>query len=329
MPKEIPPPLSLALAFLRATQGWTQAELARAAGTWSQTICDYESGRRRRLSRETLDQLASRMGYTSEDTTLALLFLGGLSPRDPLPNLSPIAPSPAEASRARQIAARVGLAEASRVQALLLEVARARRVEQDRRQAADLWVALRQYPPPRQLKLVEESREFHGWALAELLCEESVCAAADDVVRALQLARMAQRVAALAPAEETWRSQLQGYTWAFIANAQRAGGDLLAAEESCATSWRLWRSGGTVQLNPLGEWRLHDLEASLRRGLRQFAAAQACLDRALAIAPAEVQGRILLNQQYLLEQSGDVEGALAVLERARPLVDASGQSRAA
>ncbi len=54
-------------------------------------------------------------------------------------------------------------------------------------------------------------------------------------------------------------------------------GKLPAAETSFALAWSLWRSAGPAAANPLAEWRLHDLEASLRRDQRAFEAALACV----------------------------------------------------
>ena len=93
------------------------------------------------------------------------------------------------------------------------------------------------------------------------------------------------------------------------------------------TAWRLWRAGQPVPAGLLGEWRLLDLEASLRRDLRQFSVALDLLDRALAHAPTEVKGRILLNKFATLEQAGDTLAALATLQQVTPLVDASGDAR--
>jgi len=46
----------------------------------SQLVCEYEKGHRKTLPRKRVEELVARMGYTPEDVTLALLFLGGLSP---------------------------------------------------------------------------------------------------------------------------------------------------------------------------------------------------------------------------------------------------------
>jgi tetratricopeptide (TPR) repeat protein len=159
--------------------------------------------------------------------------------------------------------------------------------------------------------------------MAEHLCNQSVRAAANDPPAALRLARLALRVAELAPAEEGWKGRLAGYAWAFVANAERVSSNLPVAESSFATAWKLWSEGEAAGETPFGEWRLHDLEASLRRDQRRFDAALACLERALAGAPESAKVRILLKKQYTFEQAGELQAALAVLEEAAPLLDAT------
>jgi tetratricopeptide (TPR) repeat protein len=324
MPRPIPPPLSLVLTHLRTARGWTQGDLAAAVGLSSQTICDLETGVRRTLSRDQLERLIAPMGYGPEDATLALVFLGGLAAGGQARPPSPIDPTPGDLRRARRIAARVGLTETSRMHAQLLELGRLRRIARARREAAGQWETLRELRAADQRELLERSPELWHWALVERLCDESVLAAADDAARALHLATMAVRAAELGPGEAAWRSAIQGWAWPFVGNAQRVGIDLLAAEASFATAWRLWQAAGPELVCPLGEWRLLDLEASLRRDRRDFAGALELLDRALAAAPASARGRILLKKEYTHEQAGDLAAALAALEEAGPLIEAGG-----
>lgn len=326
MPRSIPPPLSLVLTYLRAARGWTQRDLAVAAGVPRQLICDMEKGSRRQLHREALDELVAAMDYGAEDVTLGLVFLGGLhAGRNP--RSSPIEPLPGDIRRARRIAARVGLAETSRMHQQLLDLARARRVELARRQAGRLWESLRRCPSGRLREQISGRPELYDWALAERLCDESVRAAADDAARALELARAALLAAELSPGDEAWHGWLEGTCWGFVGNAQRVGSSLASADASFETAWRLWRAGGPAASGPFGEWRLLDLEASLRRDQRRFAAALELLDRALAAAPEAARGRILLKKGYTQEQAGDVAAALATLEEAAPLIEAGGEPR--
>src|SRR5262245_28603455 len=68
MPKTLPD-LSIALTFLRLGQGWSQAELERAAGT--EQINEYERGRKT-LTRERLEHLVAFMGLPPESIDLVL-----------------------------------------------------------------------------------------------------------------------------------------------------------------------------------------------------------------------------------------------------------------
>jgi tetratricopeptide (TPR) repeat protein len=327
MAKTVPSPLGLALFILRQARGWTQQRLAAAAGTHGRVICGYEAGKQRTLRRETFDRLVALMGCGAEEVDLTILYVAGLFAGLGVERVTPVDPPPAEERRIGQIAASVGLVEAGRMRARLRRIARGRRIAAARQAAEGQWADLRQHGPARQRTLVETRAELQNWALAERLCEESERAAAEAPTRALELARLALRVAELAPGDAQWRSCLTGYIHAFLANALRVAHQLSAAEAAFATAWRFWRAGGPSAQGPLGEWRLLDREASLRRDLRQFEAALDLLQRALAAAPAAAKGRILLNQSFTLEQAGKIEAALAALDEATPLVDAAGEPR--
>jgi tetratricopeptide (TPR) repeat protein len=328
MSETVPPPLGLALGYLRVARGWTQKRLAAAAGTRGQVICEYEAGtRRRQLNRETFDRLTALLGYGPDEVDLTILFVAGLTSRTGDDCLTPIDPPPGEQRRIDRIAAYVGLLEAGRMRAELRRLAGGRRAAAARSAAGGLWEELRRHTPAWQRRLVETRPELHTWALAERLCEESERVAAERPARALDLARLALRVAELAPGDARWRSCLHGWVQGFIANALRVADDRQASEVAFATAWRLWQAGGPAAQGPLGEWRLLDLEASLRRDLRQFPAAVERLRRALATAPAWARGRILLKQGFTFEQAGQVEPALAALEEAAPLLDAAGNRR--
>lgn len=198
----------------------------------------------------------------------------------------------------------------------------------DRIEAARAWERLAPCTAAERSWLVERCAEFHSWALAELLCHESARLAAQDAAAALDLARLAVVVARLAPGGERWRRRLLGYARAFVANALRVAGNLPAAEAELNAAWNLWRAGAAGDPAALlPEWRLLDLEASLRRDTRDFQAALAFLDRAAAAAPPSAVGRILLKRAFTLEQSGDVAAAVAVLRQAAPRVAAGDEPR--
>jgi transcriptional regulator with XRE-family HTH domain len=194
------------------------------------------------------------------------------------------------------------------------------------RHEADLiWSALERYPAQRRRQLIGLSLQVsRSWALAERVSHESEQMAAHKVEDALELAHLALAIAEQVPGEEGLRAQ--GYCWGHVANARRVGNDLSGADEAFVRAWDLWRAGGE---SDLAEWRLLDLEASLRRDERRFSEALELLDRARAASgddPLAV-GRILLKKEHVFEQMGDVQNALAALAEAAPFVEAVGDAR--
>jgi transcriptional regulator with XRE-family HTH domain len=325
MPRPIPPPLSLTLTVLRSARGWTQRGLAAALGMDAGMLSGYEKGTYRSLSRSKLEELAAELGYRSEDIDLLLMALEWLSAPatgpDPADDLSA-----ADQRRAKQAALRLGLVVARLAEARFVELAGVRRRRQARRAAARLWSTIEHSTAEQRRLLVEKAREFQSWGFCERLCEESERASAHQPVQARELAELALRVAQLTPGDEARRSRHLGYARVFVANARRVGGDLHEAEAEFAQAWALWRAGAAAG-DVLPEWRVFDREASLRRGLRQWSAALKLLDQALAVAPAEAIGRILLNRAATYDQAGEVEKALASLHEAAPLIEASGDLR--
>jgi tetratricopeptide (TPR) repeat protein len=112
-----------------------------------------------------------------------------------------------------------------------------------------------------------------------------------------------------------------------VANARRVANDFAGADEAFVRARDLWRAGADFDLLP--EWRMLDLEASLRRAERRFSEALELLDRAAQVAEEDpvAAGRILLNREFVCEQMGDLDGALAALAQAAPFVEASGDPR--
>jgi tetratricopeptide (TPR) repeat protein len=122
------------------------------------------------------------------------------------------------------------------------------------------------------------------------------------------------------------RSRAEGYASAFVGNALRVATDFDAADALFAQALELWRNGDPSEPELLPEWRLYDLEASLRREQRRFPEALACLEQAFALCKGEpaAAGHILLKKEHLFATMGDTEGALAALQEAAPFVEATG-----
>lgn len=297
------------VVFLRSLRAWSQAELAREAGVDQRMISRYELGEK--IPRElTLGRLAAATGLPAFEAKQALSFIRRA--------LAALEGGPAEAEL--DAASLAGIVAAS-VQTATVNLFRPLEPDADqspddaRRLALELWRAQKDRPARDWRVLIEGASEYQSWALSERLAEESGKAAAGNVVSALELATLAVRAAELAPGKEPQRQRIQGYAWFFLANARRVSGDLPAAEEACSQALRLWVTS-SADPGPLQEWRVLDLEASLRREQRRWDEALRLHDRAKAMAPAEEQSRILLKKAVTLEQSGNHELAIETLSQA-------------
>jgi transcriptional regulator with XRE-family HTH domain/tetratricopeptide (TPR) repeat protein len=318
---------------LRALRGWDQTALARAAGLSQNSISRYEAGDT--LTPEALERITGAVGLPLpwiEHRLLPILraarakvtaAAAGRTRLNLLPNGDDLEPAD---QGELEVAIRGAIATAfTRVEALTA-AAEAEAVRSavpsplDREEAARTWGRIASCTAAERRWLVGQGGEFQTWALAERLCHESALAALKSPAAALDLARLAVSVAQLTPGDERWRRRLEGYARAFVGNAQRVAGDLVAAGAEFANAWALWREGAEEGTAVLEEWRLLDLEASLRREARQFAAAFDLLDRAAAVAPAGAAGRILIKRAVTLEQMGKVADAVAALREAEPLI---------
>ena len=326
MPRPIPPPESLALTTLRRARGLTGSDLAGLSGLSKGLISRYEMGTDR-LPREKLDEFADAMGY---DTAAVDSLVNGIVEATTPPAsgpYSPVDPSPAERRRIREALGRLSRAELERMEERFLQALRETRAQRDRNAAEDLVRWLLEEPDPRaRRELVESSRQYHHWAVAERICHESERAAAGSAAKALELARLALRAAELAPGNPVWSQRLQGYAWLFIANALRVGGDLPAAARGFAKARELWEAGSAADPGLLAAWRLPSFEASLHRQGDPRRALE-LHEEALTLAPAEAKGLVLLNKAFTLERMGEPELALAALSEARPLVDDNNDPR--
>ncbi|HVT14734.1 MAG TPA: helix-turn-helix transcriptional regulator [Thermoanaerobaculia bacterium] len=319
---------SALVRVLRALRGGTQEKMAAAARIHGSTLCRYESGESL-PRREALERLARAAGLPLE-VAEAVVRLARAAAGAPGAVAAPDGAEDGVFEEALRRAGRAAVAGfVAELAATEAEAARPRPpAAEDRAAGAELWRRLEPYGAAQRRLLVESAREFQSWGLAWRLCEESERAAADTAREALELAALGLRAAELAPGSAGWRKRLQGYAWGFVGNARRVASDLPGAEKSFTRAWTLWREGaGSDPAGLLGEWRLLDREASLRRALRQWDKALALLDRARAAAPAGALGRILMNRAFTLEQAGDAEAALAALREAAPLVDASDDLR--
>ncbi|HXO19102.1 MAG TPA: helix-turn-helix transcriptional regulator [Thermoanaerobaculia bacterium] len=315
---DLKPPRSLALAILRKIRDWQQGELALAAGVAEDTVSKWERGRKA-PDPETLERLAAVMGQPPSLVRQVLAWIAA--------SQAETAPGGAggleEAQRRRidELAEQSGAAWADLTRSFLTGLAGRKAAEEDRRRAREVWDRLRPASAQRRRMAVEEQPELRSWALCELLCAESVTAAADDARRALELADLALLVAGLVTGAKGWIAQLRAYAWAFVGNARRVAGDLPGADAAFAACHRLWRAGASGEGFPLAAWRILDLEASLRREQRRLPEALALLDRALALCGDHAAAaHVLVNKAKTLEELERYEEAISSLHKAEALV---------
>src|SRR5436305_5382153 len=328
-PRAEPPPLARALSYFRQRRGWSPQRLAAEHGFAEyRQILGYESGHRT-LSREYLEHLLAPLEVSPEAID-AFLFAEVLIVLDPAPEAaSPVALTREEQWEIDRTAMAGGQAVAEELCRELVRRKKAEKAEAARRQARELWAELKAVDPREWRDLVEVYPAYRSWALAELLCHESERLASHKVEPALALAELAVFVAERVPEEERWRSRLVGYGQAHVSNARRVATDFDVADAAFARALKHWQAGEGADPYPLDEWRLLDLEASLRRGQHRFQEALELLDQALAVCGEEpaARGRILLKKEHVFNRMGDLESALATLEEAAPWVEASGDLR--
>jgi transcriptional regulator with XRE-family HTH domain len=342
-----PDDLSRALTLLRAARGWSQQELARAAGVQASSISNYERGKSR-PQQKTLAQLVAAMGFPLSSIGLtrgfceSLRAAGGLEtqPDDPI------------AARIHAVSAEAGKAVTQLVTSLfsflLRELPRkdgeASELDSpgpaasfldspalDSPAAAEkLWAALREKPFHQQEELVRNDRAFRTEGLFDLLCQESERLGPHDPKQAVAAAGLAVLVATGLHEEKGRGARRVAIAQARRANAVRISGSLPLAEEGFAEAERWWSraeaAGEPARLND--EARILSQLASLRMEQRRIPETLEILDRAFAAAETgELKAIVLIQRARALGSLRRLEEAIDLLREAEPLVDCQGSPR--
>jgi tetratricopeptide (TPR) repeat protein len=322
------PDLAIVLYFLREGQGIGQAELGELAGVSPNLLNDYEKGRKT-LLRERLEFLISFLNLPPEtiDDTLATLHANRAAARPPQGGAGPI-------SRARRQVEAVAAQASGMMRDFAREVLSLLTVEGEalvaRQQAEGRFARLMRRSPEERLALVERSGKFRGWALCERTAAESIAVAPESPAKALELARLAVRMAELCGEEPALRRRLEGYAGVHLANALRVVQDVRQAGETFERAKKLWVDGAPGDPGLLSEAVVLALEADLRRDQRRFAEALERIGDALAAdRAAELRGKLLLSKAQILEALGDTAGSTAALEEAVPWIDLEREPRTA
>jgi tetratricopeptide (TPR) repeat protein/DNA-binding XRE family transcriptional regulator len=296
--------VSLLIRLLRASRGWSQGKLGAKVGVEKESIMRFEKGTLKPAD-ATVERVIAAVGLPVD---LAISVL------PPVIRLLRKLTAP-DASRPRgsglgEWEPEVGLLEENLQEDLKATFGAALGTL-----AAALAVEDHEIGASGDSSVAAAARELP--TLTERLCNASVRAAARSASDAVELARLAVQAAQDAEGSDARRARLEGWARGFLFNSLRVSGQLHQADAEINKAWKLWQEGqGGDPEGLLPEWRLLDLEASVRRDQMRTADALALLDRARAAAPAEAHGRLLLKTASTLEQAGDVAGSLRVLQEA-------------
>ncbi len=301
--------------------GWSQIELSKASGFATSQLSQYENGKIR-LTRARFDDFAAVMGAGEGLGECAVATCALLStvaaPADSVP---PDGLTHDERQQVNTFTLKMLPALAELVQEHAAATILMRRAEVAHQDADAHWRVLATLTHRERRQRLETGLHLQTWAMCLRLCDASVAAGAHSVTESMQLAELSVRAAQLARGDAGGLRRLQGYARGFLANAYRSKGDLTAADAELAAATRQWGEGHQAAEFTLPEWRLLDLESSLRLAQKAWPAAVCLLDRAIALAPAEDSGRLLVKKATALRLAGRVDDALAALDAAAPLVE--------
>jgi len=322
MAEEIPPSHGLALGYFYRKRGLKPVQAAERLGLADAgTLRKLEKGLID-LSRESLDELAGRLGFTPEDVDAFLFGDRLIEPEPPQQPASPVALTREELRQIDRAVVAAAWAAAEDLRAQLIRRKKARKAAAAHREAEELWQNLKPLPLADRRDLVRVFPHYRSWALVVKVCRESERRAAHDAAEAVELAEFALFIAEHCPGEESWCARIQAEAWGFLGNARRVANDLDGADAAFARSKQFLEITAGADPDLLDASLLPDLEASLRRDEHRFSEALKLIDQAREASDGDAAaGRLLLQKEHVLCLMGDYEGALAVLDEAKPLIE--------
>ena len=328
MAEETPPSHGLALGYFYRRRGLPPAQAAEKleladAGT----LRKLEKGLIK-MSRETLDEKAGRLGFTPEEVDAFLFGDGLIDPEPPPQPASPVALTREELRRIDRTVTAGAWAAGETLQAELIRRKKARKAAAAHREAEQLWANLKPHSLAIRRDVVRVFPHYRSWALVVRICRESERRAAHDAAEALELAEFAVFIAERCPGEESWRARIQAEAWGYLGNARRVANDHDGSDAAFARSKQLLQAAAGADPDLLDASLLPDLEASLRREQHRFPEALRLIDQAREASRGDLAaGRLLLQKEFVLCLMGDYEGALAVLEEAKPMIEKASEPR--
>jgi transcriptional regulator with XRE-family HTH domain len=344
-------PLGRVFAVLRAALDLTQSELARLSGVKRSSISEYERGRST-PDAETLERLLEAMRFRWTALDLGGWFVDRLLAHCRIPEREDLGGDAAPllvtaSSLATQLSADVAVASqtAARLSKLVLVLeeeqkredpppeignpgAPARDRQAERRAAQALWTKIKLLPRGEQMEALRGAPPQAQWAVCDLLCGESQRQCGEDPIKAATICELALLAADLAEGGEDLRAKLRGLAWAHLGNALRARDDFDGAEGAFTTAAEFWKVGEGVADGLLEEGLIFALKASLRREQRRFDEAKDLLERASLLASSSsFRLQIMVSKAKVLEEMGDLEGAVTLLEKVKEAASPEEEAR--
>jgi tetratricopeptide (TPR) repeat protein len=182
-----------------------------------------------------------------------------------------------------------------------------------------------------QIRAIEGDEDLHAWGLCRLLLTKSRDACFTDPAKAVDLANMALRVVRhLGEGHDTdWIIGLRARCFAYLGNARRVLGELRSAEDAFLEAESCLARSTTGNLEIRAE--LLDLKSSLRRAQRRLdeALENEAEARLLYREAGDRRGvdKSLLKKAKILEERGDLKGAIELLRQAAMEIDRSREPR--
>ncbi|MEM7050665.1 MAG: tetratricopeptide repeat protein [Acidobacteriota bacterium] len=184
---------------------------------------------------------------------------------------------------------------------------------------------LSRHPVDRQLVLIQNSRRFQVWSLAESLLVDCQAQRPRNPEAAVDFARLAVAVAENLPADrysEPLAHDLKARAWAELASAQRVRGQFPESEAAFEKA-RQWAADGTG--DPIEKAHILWLEASLRVDLRDFDGALALLQRVIRTArrhgESHLWGKALISKGMCEGFRGQADDEIRLIREGVDLID--------
>jgi len=206
-------------------------------------------------------------------------------------------------------------------------------VAAERQEASRLLPRLLVQPVERQLILVRNSRQYWTAAVCDLLLEAGFEQRHTDPTASEALARVAVAAAARLHSErygDALVHDVQGRSWAYLANARRILGDFAGTEQALQTARSLLAEGTG---SPLDEAFCWEVETSLRSTRGDQLGAVRCVGRAIAlyrrIGDRHLLGRALIQQGMVWGYGQEVAREVILIRTGLRLIDPERDSRVA